>query len=334
MILLISTFTIFIFDNISEIKTLMPLVVLESYTKTFKSNLEVKFELKNYGDSCLNDNSYIKTKFSSVYCNKDIYAHVENINFESNSLRCYKDKDNTCVIVYYCSQCEITLDSSIKLALIEKLSFSAGILVNITSESSVPESPSSVSLGISPETGKIFIGPTSNDFFFTMTPSYFTSSVSEFPSKTTGYHITSESSPKVGSQNFIQDISLATQLSINVFFLKTSTGLYTSRYQRQSFLIFISGLFGTLSGLVGFIRFFMCQFEDWSKRKRNLWVGTSKLELVIENEAICRMNFNLRGNYENLENILNRKAQEKSAENTAFNVQFQSNLLYKSSPDS
>lgn len=78
----------------------------------------------------------------------------------------------------------------------------------------------------------------------------------------------------------------------------------------------------------------MCQFEDWSKRKRNLWVETSKLELVIENLAICRMNFNLRGNYENLENILNRKAQEKSAESIAFNVQFQSNLLYKSSPDS
>ncbi|OMJ81366.1 hypothetical protein SteCoe_18224 [Stentor coeruleus] len=313
IITFISLCIIYILDNITEVKTLMPMVILENYAESFKANIEVNFELKNYGDSCFgNDSFYKNTNFE--YCNKDIYAIPNNLNFQSNTINCLKNSEGTCLIKYKCFNCEISLDSTLKLVLIEKLSYATGILVNITSESSIPESSSTVAMQISPDAGNIFIGPSPSEFFFAMTPSYFTSSLSNFPSKLTGYHISPESSPKPGSQNMIEDISIATQLSVKLNFFRASTGLYTSRYEKQSLLIFISGLFGTLSGLVGLIGILMNKFEELKTKKRKIASKKKTLKIIISNQEICKMNFDLMKSRESTNEIIESQTPSKNFE--------------------
>ncbi|OMJ89839.1 hypothetical protein SteCoe_7921 [Stentor coeruleus] len=320
LIIFVSVCAVFTLDNIAEIKTLMPLVILENYVDTFKADIKAEFELKNYGDSCFEDKNYTKAFYSSAYCSNEIYAVSSNINMQSNIINCYKDADNTCIVSYFCSKCEINLNSTLKLTFIEKLSYATDILVNITSESSIPESSSSVSMQITPDSGNIFIGPIASEFFFSMTPSYFTSSLSKFPSKITGYHVSPESSPKSGSQNSIEDISIATQLSININFIKLLTGLYTSRYQKQSVLIFISGIFGTLSGLVGIIGILMSQFEKRIKKRKSKFLLNKTLKDIIDNEAICKMNFNRFKDYKSRYESLGKLSNDKNSEIEILNL--------------
>ncbi|OMJ95501.1 hypothetical protein SteCoe_1098 [Stentor coeruleus] len=309
LIIFVSIYTVFAFDNIAEIKTLMPLVILENYVQNFKADIEVKLELKNYGDSCFQNQNLSKNFYSSAYCSNEIYAVANNINIQLNTIKCYKDNDNACIVYYHCLKCQINLDSNLKFVFVEKLSYATGILINITSESSIPESSSSVSMQIYPDPENIFIGPTATEFSFSMTPSYFTSSLSNFPSMLTGYHVSPESSPKSGSQNFIEDISLVAQLSIKLNFIKLLTGLYTSRYQKQSLLIFISGLFGTLSGLAGLIGILMSQFEHIIQNKKVVSLSVKSLKSIIENDSKCSMNFN-KNNQESLEKMSHDKSSD------------------------
>ncbi|OMJ66060.1 hypothetical protein SteCoe_37232 [Stentor coeruleus] len=321
-IIFVSICVVYLLDNITEVKTLMPLVILENYAESFKANIDVNFELKNYGDSCIENQTFFRTQLYSTHCSTNIYAVANNIDKASSTLKCYKNTDNTCIVGYHCTDCEINLDSNLKLTLIEKLSYATGILVNVTSDSSIPESSSTVAMQISPDAGNIFIGPSPTEFYFTMTPSYFETTLSNFPSKLTGYHVSSVSSPKPGSQNMIEDISIATQLSVKLNFFRASTGLYTSRYEKQSLLMLISGLFGILSGLTGLVGLVMCQFENIIIKKKDIPLKKKGLKSIIINGKICMMNFGFY-NVENNNRCLESEPNAKNPESTEFSLRSQ-----------
>lgn len=75
-IILVSVFLIYIFDNITEIKSLMPLVILENTIDKFTTDFYIIFTLQNYGDYCGSILQF--TKISSVrYCSDKIYIKVD-----------------------------------------------------------------------------------------------------------------------------------------------------------------------------------------------------------------------------------------------------------------
>ncbi|OMJ65604.1 hypothetical protein SteCoe_37923 [Stentor coeruleus] len=289
-IILVSVCLIYISDNITEVKSLMPLVVLENNVDKFTADFYVIFTLQNYGDSCVSQFRSSRI-LSSRHCSENIYIKVDGINSQYESINCSKIPDNSCQIFYKCSTCELDLNSNLKLILAEDSSYSTGIIVNVTSDSSIPESQSSVSMSLSPTSGRIFIGSEASQFYLSVIPSYFTSTISKFSHELTGYHLSPASSPLLGSENFIEDLPVATQLSVIINFNKVSTGLFTSRYQTQNALIFMSGLFGTLSGLTGIVGIIMSKFEGLI-HKRSKKIGKKmNLKKIIKNLNICQMNF-------------------------------------------
>ncbi|OMJ69087.1 hypothetical protein SteCoe_33288 [Stentor coeruleus] len=284
IVIIVSVIMVYMTENITEIKTLMPLVILENNVNKFSANIMIKFMLHNYGDLCAQKD--MDQTYSSRYCSDNLYITVDNIDTKGESIKCSKDTENSCQVVYQCYKCEISINSAVKLTLSEDSSYSTGITVNVTSDSSIPESSSSVFMSLSPTPGS-----EPSQFYFSVIPSYFTSTISLFPHELTGYHLSPASTPSQGSENYIEDLSVATQLSVQVNFNKLSTGLYTSRYQGQSALIFISGLFGTLSGLSGIVGIAMSYSEEIIVRKRKKKDKRTTLERIIENQHICQMNF-------------------------------------------
>lgn len=259
-VLTTSVLVIFIWGNISESKSLIPLVILESEVKDFATNFEVEITLENYGDKCVKNND-------KDTCNDLIDVNSENIERKQVLMKCYISPSRTCKVRYICSNCRVKSKATISLIFQEKLSYASGISVNVTSDSSIPESRSSVYSSISPQPGFIFIGPSPNAFYFTLTPSYFTSSVSKFPSQLIGYHVDSSVLPTTGSQNLIENLSVTAQISVTIILEQILVGLYTSRFAKQSTLLLISGIFGTVTGLMGIVGIIMGKFEGFFKDK-------------------------------------------------------------------
>jgi hypothetical protein len=259
-VLTTSVLVIFIWGNISESKSLIPLVILESEVKDFATNFEVEISLENYGDKCVKNND-------KDICSDLIDVNSENIDRKQVLMKCYISLSRTCKVRYICSNCRVRSKATINLIFQEKLSYASGISVNVTSDSSIPESRSSVYSSISPQAGFIFIGPSPNAFYFTLTPSYFTSSVSKFPSQLIGYHVDSSVLPTTGSQNLIENLSVTAQISVTIILEQILVGLYTSRFAKQSTLLLISGIFGTVTGLMGIVGIIMGKFEGFFKEK-------------------------------------------------------------------
>ncbi|OMJ66059.1 hypothetical protein SteCoe_37237 [Stentor coeruleus] len=268
-------------DNIYESKSLIPLVILESEVPDFKTNFEVLVKLDNYGDSCVSEGKINK----EGKCSDLITLTSVNIDHEWENIGCKIDSLRRCLVKYSCTNCAIGSKAAINLVFQEKLSYSSGISVNVSSDSSIPESRSSVLSTVIPEKGYIFIGPLTNTFFFTFTPSYFTSSVSNFPPQLIGYHVDSSSLPKSGSQNLVENLSVTAQLSVSVVLEKILLGLYTSRSAKQSTLILISSLFGTITGLVGIVGTAMGQFENCLDKKFNLSGKEDRIKKIVQKSS-------------------------------------------------
>lgn len=281
LIVIGSVLAIYFMDNIYESKSLIPLVILESEVPDFKTNFEVLVKLDNYGDSCVSEGKINK----EGKCSDLITLTSVNIDYEWESIACKIDTLRRCLVKYSCTNCAIGSKAAINLVFQEKLSYSSGISVNITSDSSIPESRSSVLSTVIPEKGYIFIGPLTNTFYFTFTPSYFTSSISNFPPQLIGYHVDSSALPKSGSQNLVENLSVTAQLSVSVVLEKILLGLYTSRSAKQSTLILISSLFGTITGLVGIVGTAMGQFESCLDKKFNLSGKEDRIKKIVQKSS-------------------------------------------------
>lgn len=246
----------YFWNNIYELKTLQPLVVLEKEVDKFYTDLTIVIEFFRYSESCSSGNKI---------CEESIYIAYDNIKYAGNSksiITCEKNSDDTCIIVFSCSNCWIDPGANFKIDMKEDMSYCSGIFVNITSKSSIPESDSSIITGIYSDDEKIFIGPDATKFFFIFTPSLFRSSLRKFPSEITGYHISMESAIESGSQYFVKDISISTELRVVIYLSQATSGMYTTRDIDQNLFAIFTGLLGSVSGAMEAAIFFMRFIEE------------------------------------------------------------------------
>ena len=265
MIIIGATIIIYQTDNIQESKALLPSVILQNEVNEFISSvITISASFIRYGDSCVFNNS----------CSSGIKLEYLNIDSTAITYTCTFTSDNSCIVKVYCEECIINTGASVLIILNEPLSYSSGIQVNVTSDSSIPESISSITSLIYPSNNYVFIGPVASQFYFTMTPSLFRSDSDQWSGQSTGYHISSESLPTPGSEYLSIEIPVASQLKLNIILNKDIASLYTYRFLKQTFLFLISGLLGSVFGAMGAVGSGMKFFENYyliqkSKRKKH-----------------------------------------------------------------
>ena len=245
-------------DNIQESKALVPLVILQSEVDDFIStDFGVYTSFLTYGDSCIAGN----------ICSPLISVYPTNMRYRSFTYVCTLSSSKTCIITVSCTSCIIDTGASISISLQEKLSYSTGIYVNISSSSSIPGTPSSVFQSLYPTPGYMFIGSTASQFYFTMTPSLFKSESSAWPVIDTGYHISTEKVSTAGSQYLSIDLPITSMLNLQINLDKSIFGLLTDRTLKQNLLFFFSSLIGSVFGLMGFVGRSMRVFEGKIMKK-------------------------------------------------------------------
>ena len=263
LLLIITTILIFSLENIDELKVLQPLPTLQNEVNKFYADIQVITGFENYGDICEINNK----------CSTEIKVIASNFDIEHGKFSC-QQTGNSCTISFMCLKCVIGSQASVRFILQSSHSYSSSININVTSTSSIPESNSSVYTSITAQHSKLFVGSVDSNFYFTMTPSLFISYVPEFESNITGYHVTELMIPAPGTEYFVDELALTSQLGVTVYLTQSESGLYTERYQIQEFFLLLYSILGTIAGLMGFTRFTMQitekNYEKIIRWKKNL----------------------------------------------------------------
>lgn len=284
--------SIFLYENLDEKKLLLPAEVMANEVSVFKTNFEIEFKLKDYGGNCGANLNVIG--YADLYnCGKYISVTPNGIARDSESILCDDLKNGFCSVKYLCKNCEIGLNAYIDLTLCESHTFTTGVSVNITSDSSIPESRSSSFSEVSASKNHFIIGSAFTEFYFTAIRSYFSVSEADSVFSQTGYHITSNKNPVIGSQYSIENLGANLQINVRVFLEKHSDVLYTYRMQKNMPFIVVCIVIGALTGIFSFIGVIMNAFEAHSNKK----VSTSSNQIDFNmiryrNLGISEMNFN------------------------------------------
>lgn len=238
-------------DNEEESKSLVPLVILEKEVGSFKTEMWIDITLLRYGGTCTNVGNT---------CNSLVSIDLFQISIGLGSYQCSTTDSADCVISYHCIDCEINTGAYLDIVMSEKLSYASALTVNVTCFSSIPNSNSSISETITPPTNTIFRGFDPTYFHFTATPSYFKSQLyGQTAIEKTGYHISSEKSAERGSYYFTSELAFTSDLKVTIFLEKSNSSLYTLRYSRDTVILLINGLlgsvFGVMSAVGGIMRF-------------------------------------------------------------------------------
>lgn len=282
LIVIVTTFVNYQYSNILENKSLVPLAILADEVEDFTSKtLKVFISLTAYTDICAVEQ----------VCSPRISLETLNIRSSSWEYSCDISEIETCTVSYICKDCIIDTGALISLLFDEQLSYSTGIYINVTADSSIPNQQSSILSNIVPSENSIFVGSLASEFFFAMTPSLFHSESSKWPSQSTGYHVSSESSPIIGSESLTIELPVKSQLKIDIHLNKSIFALYTLRTLKQSLIFVLSGLVGSVFGVMGAVGGAMSFIEGKAKiskkkkekyQKKILWTRRKELQNAFE----------------------------------------------------
>lgn len=273
-------------DNIQETKALVPLVIMENEVSEFVSpELVIISKFLVYGDSCEINN----------ICNPLIQVTADNFKSSLSKISCKMTNNKSCIITFKCYDCSLSKGTILKISLLEKFSYASGIEVNITSDSSIPKSKSSVSLTLQSSINYIFIGSDPSKFFFTLTPSIFRSESSNWPDLLTGYHASSDSVPIKGSEFLSVDLPIASQLKLEIYLDVSLSSLYTNRYLKQELLFALSTLIGSVFGIFGAVGTSMGFFESYLLKFVDKHNRENCINKVKNRRKILKNIFSLRG---------------------------------------
>ncbi|OMJ89069.1 hypothetical protein SteCoe_8895 [Stentor coeruleus] len=276
-------------NNIIENKSFVSLLVLEAKAVRFSSSLfYISTSFNDYGDAC----SYKKI------CSSSIIIEIYNIKGSSITYSCELSPVKSCIIIIKCSDCTISAGAEVRISASERLSYASSIEVNITSDSSIPDSISSLAYSLNPLPNYVFIGSKPSEFYFTISPSLFTSESSKWESELTGYHISSEIPPNSGSQFLNIELPIASEIKVQIYLEINSSGLLTKRILKQTWINLVSGILGSIFGMQGAVGVVMMLNEEYSKyfskkklNKNNI-ISISKkrkmLALNVFDEDTCK----------------------------------------------
>jgi hypothetical protein len=187
IVVCLATFAV---DNVEETKALVPLVVIAEKYKALEGDFKLTTTFTNFVGRCEGDcrsiAEIVPRKLTGTYSTECLQA------------------DDDCKITLSCRGCEVQTGSHVSYSLVESSSYAAGISVNLTSTSSIPDEVSSIEQSIAAESNFVFRGPLATQIFFEITPSVrpIQIFISEADSNTdlTGFHIAATKAPVLGSQ--------------------------------------------------------------------------------------------------------------------------------------
>lgn len=236
-------------DNIAEIKSLVPLVILEKEVDIFQGNYTIEIALLNYGGEC----AYNGT---CAYVDYSFYS----LGYEQYSLNCSLEGQD-CILEFICTNCNLESNAIISLKLAELYSYTSAIQVNFTSSSSIPNKISSIAMKIFPQENTVFRGYEPTVFTFTLTPSLYRSKVSGEEETQTGYHVSSDSLPLAGTYYEPTDLGFTADLYVDIELKRSISGLYTERYEIQSTFALLMTLLGSIPGIMSLMGVLMALIE-------------------------------------------------------------------------
>ena len=190
--IIIGSFLTYYFDNITENKSLVPILLLENSISASIVQVTISFYL--YGGLCVQNST----------CQPENVFADSNIKYSSRDIICSKT-GTTCNVILTYTDFSISSNSALYIQMIESIASATSMSVNITSTSSIPDQISSVFLPISTGSGLfVFLGMTPTVVTYEFTPSVlyiqiFFSASSEWPSQLTGYHLSVDKNVTLGS---------------------------------------------------------------------------------------------------------------------------------------
>ncbi|OMJ73408.1 hypothetical protein SteCoe_27920 [Stentor coeruleus] len=254
-------------SSIQESKSIIPLTLFENEIKNFTNpELNVSIQIIGISLSC------------------ELFFQVETIINGTKRKHYCKNLSgngtgNGIEFSFYCNDCFISGESIFFLQFLDA-SYASAIYVKITSSSSIPNEVSSLKSELYPDKGHMFMGSGKSEFFFTFTPSLFVSELSYWPSPLTGYHISNDKLPIKGSQGLITDLPVNLGLNILITIYENQFGLYTQRIRKQSFFILMSGVIGSVFGIMDIIAFIMKFIEGFYLSIKKKLVKKKSLSMI------------------------------------------------------
>ena len=179
LFLTIQALLYFFYDNIEEIKSLIPIVVVNEYADTIKGTINIKVTFGEYGGLCVKEDNE---------CVPEITYTKTNVSGRLSTLKCTTE-GTQCKIELTCDNCILGFSSDILFSSYETSSYATSIKVEISSQSSVPDFDSQISIKYYVESGGVFRGPDPTIFHFQAIPSVFESEIKNEVPKETGYHL-------------------------------------------------------------------------------------------------------------------------------------------------
>ncbi|OMJ71479.1 hypothetical protein SteCoe_30308 [Stentor coeruleus] len=274
--------------NVEETKSLQPLSVFENEVSNFKSDINITVSFENYFDECGINGE----------CQYGVEIVVINIVKGAEKIKCQKI-NYACVIQVVCNNCEIGTTSMLTFKLSQEYSFSTAISVKISSESSIPESLSSMSKTIIAPKDEVFIGRTSSQFYYSLTPSVFYSTIKEFPNESTGYHISEYALPTYGTSFTIENLNTESGLTAVINLERSAFGFFTYRYEIQTVFIVFSAILGSIAGIFQVIGFVMGFVEGIVTNYEKKALREEHISLLIENRLRMQISNNTIKDYKN-----------------------------------
>lgn len=245
LLLIISRIINFEYNNITENKTLIPLVIIYDEVSAFQSDIYMKLNLLRYGGTC---------KEVDGETNKTLTFYTVNIRgkFEQTSA---KVSDLDCEIEYFCSKCSLDAGAYFYFSAKEKTSYASALSLNITAESSIESSKSSLYFLLKTPENSIFRGSEPTVFKISSIPSLYRKGLDG--NDHTGYHLSVNSQPQEGSYYTTQEIAFTADLNVKIEFDISDSSLYTVRYQTESEIYMINALVGSVFGILSAVKMIM-----------------------------------------------------------------------------
>lgn len=158
-ITIIGSIMTFYLDNVTEIKSLVPVIILSDEIDA--ETLVITISLYSYGGDCI-ENSECSPSQNFVY---------SGFNYTSNSTVCVQE-GTTCTIIISYYKYSISSTSSLNLQFRDPSASASLITINVTSSSSIPGEKSGIFLPIFTNSDyEIFLGTSPTIVTFELTPS-------------------------------------------------------------------------------------------------------------------------------------------------------------------
>ena len=158
-IIVIASVLTYYLDNITEIKSLVPILLLENYVAADIVIVKVYFYV--YGDACVQDSM----------CAPENEVIDQCLVYSSRDISCMME-GTTCIVLIKYTNFSLLSDCTVQILMLEGLASATSMSNNVTSTSSIPNQESSVYLPIS--TGSdllVFIGTKPTVVAYEFTPS-------------------------------------------------------------------------------------------------------------------------------------------------------------------